>query len=112
MNLLIIWLLNALGLLIVAYLIPGIKVDSFRTALIAALAIAVVNATIGLALRVITFPLTILTLGIFWLILNAILLQIAAALVKGFEVKSFFSAFLGAIVLSLVNSLLRGLVMG
>lgn len=112
MNLLIIWLLNALGLLIVAYLIPGIKVDSFRTALVAALAIAVVNVTIGVVLRVITFPLTIVTLGIFWLVLNAILLQIAAALVKGFEVKSFLSAFFGAIVLSLVNSLLRGLVIG
>jgi putative membrane protein len=110
-NLLIAWLLNAIGLLIVAYLIPGIRVDSFRTAVIAAAAIAIVNATLGLVLKIVTFPLALLTLGIFYLIVNAILLMIAAGLVKGFEVKNFFSAFLGAIVLSIVNSMLRWIVM-
>ena len=76
---------------------------------IAALVIGFVNATLGLLLKIITFPLTILTLGIFWFVINALMLELAAAVVPGFRVDTFASAFWGAIVLSLVNMLFRWL---
>jgi putative membrane protein len=69
--------------------------------------IGLVNATIGFFLKLITFPLTILTLGIFWLVINALMLELASALVPGFIVQGFWSAFFGAIVLSLVSTVLR-----
>lgn len=105
------WLLSALSLLIVARLIPGIQVSGFLTALLAALVIGLVNSTLGLILKVLTLPLTILTLGLFWLVINALMLELAAWLVPGFFVRGFLAAFLGAIVLSLVNLLLRYLVL-
>jgi putative membrane protein len=101
------WLISAISLLIVAYLIPGIKVDGLGTALIASIVIGLVNATIGFFLKLITLPLTILTLGIFWLVINALMLELASALVSGFTVQGFWSAFFGAIVLSLVSTFLR-----
>jgi putative membrane protein len=104
------WVLSAVALLIVAHLIPGIYVASFWTALWAAIVIGFVNATLGLVLKVLTFPLTVFTLGIFWLIINAVMLEIASALVRGFHVSSFAAAFFGAIMLSLVNIILRWLV--
>jgi Predicted membrane protein len=106
-GLLVHWLISAVSLLIVAYIIPGIKVDGFSTALIASVVIGLVNATIGFFLKLITLPLTILTLGIFWLVINALMLELASALVSGFTVEGFWSAFFGAIVLSLVSTLLR-----
>jgi putative membrane protein len=107
LRLLISWVLSALSLLIVAYLIPGIQVSGFPTALIAALVIGLANSTLGLFLKIVTLPLTVFTLGLFWLMINALMLQLASALVPGFSVQSFFSAFFGAIVLSLVNLVLK-----
>jgi putative membrane protein len=104
------WLLSAVALLIVANLIPGINVASFWRALWAALVIGFVNATLGLLLKVITFPLTVFTLGLFWLVINAVMLEVASVLVRGFYVRSFAAAFFGAIMLSLVNIMLRWLV--
>jgi putative membrane protein len=78
-------------------------------ALIAALVIGFINATIGLLLKILTFPLTLLTLGLFWFVINALMLEFASALVPGFQVRGFFAAFVGAIVLSLVNMLLKWL---
>ncbi len=101
------WLLSALSLIIVANLIKGIEVSGFGTALIAAIVIGLVNATLGFFLKLVTFPLTILTLGLFWLIINALMLKFAAALVPGFRVHGFLPAFLGAIVLTIVNTVLR-----
>jgi putative membrane protein len=106
-RLLIHWLLSAVSLLIVAHLFRGIEVEGLLTALLAALVIGLVNSTVGLFLKIITIPLTILTLGIFWLVINALMLMLASWLVPGFRVYSFFSAFFGAIVLSLVNLALR-----
>ncbi len=106
-RLLLNWLVSAVSLLIVAHIIPGIAIEGFFTALIAALVIGLVNATVGLVLKILTFPLTILTLGIFWWVINALMLWFASAIVRGFEVRSFFAAFFGAIVLALVNMLLR-----
>jgi putative membrane protein len=80
-------------------------------ALIAAVVIGFVNATLGLFLKIITFPLTLLTLGLFWLIINAVVIKLAAAIVPGFHVYTFGAAFWGAIVLSLVNMALKWLVL-
>lgn len=97
------WVLSALCLLVVARFVPGIFVSGFGTALIAAVVIGLVNGTIGLILKVMTFPLTILTFGIFWLLINAVMLKLAAMLVPGFEVHGLWPAFWGGIILSLLN---------
>jgi len=79
-------------------------------ALITALVIGLVNATLGVLLKIITFPLTILTLGLFWLVINALMLEVASWILSpAFHVDSFVSAFWGAIVLSLVNMVFRWL---
>ena len=109
-NALVRWLLMSISLLIVSYIVPGFFVRSLGAALVAAIVFGFLNATLGLILKIITFPLTVLTLGIFWFIINAIILEITSALVPGFFIRSFFSALLGAIVLMLVNMLLRALV--
>jgi putative membrane protein len=112
MRLLLNWVLSALALWLVAQLGLGISVRGAMSALIAALVIGFINATIGALLKVLTFPLTILTLGLFWLVINALMLELASALLApGFEVRGFVAAFVGAIVLSLVNLLLKGIVM-
>ena len=111
MKLLLNWLLSAVSLLIVAHLVPGFAISGLAAALLAAVVIGLVNATLGLLLKVLTFPLTILTLGIFWFVINALMLELASWLVPGFFVRGFLSAFFGAIVLSLVNLLLKYLVL-
>jgi putative membrane protein len=103
------WLLSALAVWVVSQLIRGFHVSSVPAALIAALVIGLVNATLGVLLKIVTFPLTILTLGIFWFVINALMLELASAIVPGFKIDSFVSAFWGAIVLSLVNMLFRWL---
>ncbi len=111
MRLLLHWILSAVAVWIVAHIVPGISVDTPVTALVAALVIGLVNATLGLLLKVLTFPLTILTLGLFWFVINALMLELAAALVSGFHVRNFIAALLGAVMLSLVSSVLQWLVM-
>jgi putative membrane protein len=106
-RLLLSWLVSAVSLLIVAHIIPGFVISGFFTALIAAVVIGLVNATLGMVLKILTFPLTIVTLGIFWWVINALMLLFASAFVPGFVVQGFFAAFFGAIVLALVNMLLR-----
>jgi putative membrane protein len=108
-HLLINWLVSALSLVIVAKVIPGFQLSGCGSALIAAIAIGFVNGTLGFFLKVVTFPLTIVTLGLFWLVINALMLKLAAAVVPGFRINGFLPAFFGAIVLTLVNMLLRGL---
>ncbi len=110
MVLIVHWLLSALSILIVAHLVPGFEVRGFGTALIAALVIGLVNATLGFVLKILTLPLTILTFGLFLIVVNALMLSFAALLVPGFSVHGFGAALLGAIVLSLVSFVLRFLV--
>ena len=110
LRMLIHWVISALAVWITSRVVPGFYVDGAAAALIAAVAIGLVNATLGLFLKVVTFPLTILTLGIFWLVINAVMLKLASAFVPGFHIRGFIAAFLGAIVLSLVNMLLKWLV--
>jgi putative membrane protein len=110
MRLLLNWLLSAIGLLIVSYFMPGFHVSGFVAALMAALVIGLVNATLGLFLKIITLPLTVLTLGIFWWVINALMLLFASAILRpAFQVNGFWPAFVGAIVLSLVNMVLKSL---
>lgn len=111
MRLLLHWVLSALAVWIVAHIVPGISVSGPTAALIAALVIGLANATIGLLLKILTFPLTILTLGLFWFVINALMLELAAAFVQGFQVHGFVAAFIGAIVLSIVSSVLQWLIM-
>jgi len=110
LRLLLNWVLSALAVWIVSQVVPGIYVNGPAAALIAALVIGLINATVGLILKVITFPITILTLGLFWFVINALMLELASAFVRGFEVRGFLAAFIGAIVLSIVNSVLHWLV--
>lgn len=105
------WLITALAVWVTSRVVPGFYLDGAAAALIAAIAIGLVNATLGLFLKIITFPLTIVTLGIFWLIINAIMLELASAFVPGFHIRSFGAAFWGAIVLSLINMLLKRLML-
>jgi len=107
MKIILNWVLSALSLMIVAHYVRGFNVTGFGSALIAALVIGLVNATLGLFLKVITFPLTLVTLGVFWFVINALMLKIAAAFVPGFNIDGFVPAFFGAIVLSLVNIFMK-----
>jgi putative membrane protein len=111
MRMLLNWILSAVAVWIVAQIVPGVHVSGAAAALIAALAIGFINATLGVVLKVLTFPLTILSLGLFWLIINALMLKFASVFVPGFQVNGFLAAFLGAIVLSLVNLVLKGLLL-
>jgi putative membrane protein len=107
MRLLAHWILSALCLLLVANFVPGFFVRGFGTALIAAVVIGLVNGTIGALLKLLTFPLTILTFGIFWLLINALMLKFAAVFVPGFEVRGLWPAFWGGVILSLLNIVVR-----
>lgn len=100
----------SLSLLIVSYVVPGFSVSGLGAALIAAVIFGFLNATLGLVLKILTFPFTILTFGLFWFVINAIILELTSAFVRGFFIRSFFSALIGAIVLTLVNMLLKALV--
>ena len=110
MRMLLHWIVSALAVWITSRVVPGFEVSGAAAALIAAVVIGLVNATLGLFLKVITFPLTLLTLGLFWFVINAIMLELASAFVPGFHIRGFGSAFWGGIVLSLVNMFLKWLV--
>jgi putative membrane protein len=110
MRLLVRWLINAVSLLIVAYIVPGFELHGFIAALIAAIVFGIVNSTLGLLLKIITFPLTIFTLGLFLIVINAIMLKMAASVTPGFIVHTWTAALLGAIVLSLVSAFLNWLI--
>jgi putative membrane protein len=103
-------LLNAVALLLVSRFVPGFVVAGFSSALIATIVISLINATIGAFLKIITLPLTFLTLGIFWWVINALMLILASKIVPGFYLRSFGAAFIGAIVLALINLVLRWIV--
>jgi putative membrane protein len=108
-RLLLRWFLQAGALLIVAYLVPGFRVTSFWSALLAALVIGLLNATLGLLLKIITLPISILTLGIFFLVINALMLRLAGTFVPGFGIATFGAAFIGAIVLALLHVLFESI---
>ena len=99
------WILNAVALLVVAHFVEGFNVNSFVSALIAVVVIGLLNATLGLLLKIITLPLGILTFGIFFLVINAIVLKFASAVVPGFQVTTWAAAFWGALGLAILHML-------
>ena len=99
MYILLRWFLNAVVLLLVAYLVPGFHVASFYTALIVALVLGIVNAIIKPVLIVLTLPITILTLGLFTFVINAALILFVATIVKGFTVDGFIPALIAGVIL-------------
>ena len=105
LRLLLHWIVNAIALLIVSKIVPGFQVATLGAALIAVIVIGLLNATLGLLLKIITLPLGILTLGMFFLVINALILKLSSGLVPGFYVKTFGAAFIGAIVLALLQML-------
>lgn len=109
MSLLLNWLISAIAIIISAYILPGIKVPNFTTALVVALVLGILNAVIRPLLLLLTLPVNILTLGLFTLVINAVIILLVASLVPEFQVNGFLAALLFAIVLSVINSLLINL---
>jgi putative membrane protein len=97
------WAVNAAALLLVAYLYPGVTVESFLAALIAALVLGLVNAVIRPILIILTLPATLLTLGLFIFVINALLFWFVAEIVQGFRVTGFGAALLGSILYSVIT---------
>ncbi len=109
MSLLLRWVFGALSLILVTYLVPGIVVASFYSALLAALVLGLVNALIRPVLIILTLPVNILTLGLFTLVINALMFWLASSIVKGFNVNGFLPAFFGALVVSIISWMLNGI---
>ena len=103
------WLLSGVALLIVARIVPGIQVDGFGAALIAALVVGFVGATVGLVLKVILLPFIILTLGLVYFLINGLTLKLASVVVPGFRVNGCLPAVLGSILLTIVDYILTRL---
>ena len=111
-KLLVVWLINALALLALPYVVPSVQVGSFATALVAALLLGLVNTLIRPLLVLLTLPVTIITLGLFIFVINGLLFWLVASFIKGFGVAGFWSAVLGAIVYGLISWAASALVFG
>ena len=111
LNLLAIWIVNALALLALPWVLPSIQVAGFGTALLVAVALGLINTLLRPLLILLTLPVTLLTLGLFIFVINAVLFQLAGALVDGFQVGGFWSALLGSIAYSLISWLLSAILL-
>lgn len=109
MRLLLHWVLSAVALLVVSHFVRGFQVSGFVTALIAAVVIGFINGTIGTLIKIVTFPFTIITFGLFLLVINAFMLMVAAWIMPGFQVSGFGAALVGALILSVLNMIIRWL---
>ncbi|MDP3880902.1 MAG: phage holin family protein [bacterium] len=109
MDILINWLLSTVVILVGAYIIPGVVVSSFVAALFAALVIGIINAFIRPIILLLTLPINILTLGLFTLVINALLIMLAAAIAPGFSVDGFLAALLFSIALFILNIIVEAL---
>ena len=109
MRLILLWILNAVALLAVAYLLPSIQVASFGSAMIAAVLLGLVNTVVRPVLILLTLPATLLTLGFFLLVINALMFWLAGSMIEGFAVESFWSAFFGALLYSVISWALSSL---
>jgi putative membrane protein len=107
MRLLVHWFLKAVSLLVVAQILPGIKVDGFGAAFIAAAVIGLVSAVLGLILKIILLPFILLSLGIVYFLINGLMLKIASEMVPGFRVDGCMTAVVGSILLTVVDYLLN-----
>jgi putative membrane protein len=112
MRLLFVWLINAAALFAVHFLVPSITVDSFTTALVAALVLGLVNTLLRPLLVVLTLPVTILTLGLFILVINGLLFWMVGSWVQGFHVGGLWTGMLGALLYSVISWALAALLLG
>jgi putative membrane protein len=111
MRLLLVWLINAVALFALPYVFPWVQVDTFWTALAAALVLGLINALIRPLLVLLTLPVTIVTLGLFIFVINGLLFWWVGSFIGGFHVSGFWSGVFGAIVYSLISWLLSSLLM-
>ena len=112
MRVLLVWIINALSLLALPYLLTSIRIDSFYTAMIVALVLGLVNAVIRPILIVLTFPVTIVTLGLFIFVINGLLFWFVASFIEGFAVAGFWPAVFGAIGYSVISWLCSAIILG
>ena len=101
-------IISALSVFVTGYILPGIKIDGFSTALVVAIVLAFLNVFLKPLLILFSIPVTIFTLGLFLLVINALLILIASKLVSGFQVNGFWSALVFSMVLSFINAILGG----
>ena len=111
LKLLIVWLINAVALVAVAYLLPGIAVSNFITALVAALVLGLVNAVIRPLLIVLTLPVTLLTLGLFIFVINGLMFWLVGSFIEGFVVSGLWWGIAGAVVYSILSWALSALLL-
>ena len=112
MKILLVWLINAAALFALPYLFDSIRVDTFYTALIVALILSIINTLIRPVLLILTLPITVVTLGLFILVLNGLLLWFVASFVKGFTIAGFWPAVFGAIVYSVISWAASAIILG
>lgn len=112
MRILLLWVLNALALLAVTYLMPTIQITGFVSALIAALGLGLLNTLVRPILAILTLPITVLTLGLFYLVLNGFLFWLASAFLPGFDVQGPLAAIIGALLYGVIAWILSALVPG
>jgi putative membrane protein len=110
LQLLVVWVINAVALLTVAYVMPGIAVADFWAAMVAAVVLGLVNAVIRPVLVLLTLPVTIITLGLFIFVINGLLFWFVGSFIQGFVVSGFWAGVFGAIVYSLISWALSSLV--
>ena len=110
MGLLLVWALNAVALLLVPYVIPGVHIESFFSALVAVLVLGLVNTVVRPIFVLLTLPVTVLTLGLFLFVINALMFWFVGDILSGFRVNGFFSALFGSIVYSVASWLFSSIV--
>ncbi len=103
LNILIKWILNAVTLIVIAYIVPGFHISSFYTALILVILLGIINITIKPVLLILTLPINILTLGLFTFIINGLLLLFLSSIIKGFNIDGIWPAILASILISILN---------
>ena len=111
-GILIRWLITTLAIMVIPHLISGVRVEGFGTALAAAAILGILNALVRPILIILTLPLTVITLGVFILVINALLFQLAGAVVSGFHIDSFWSALLGSLIVSVVSWIMNFAIAG
>lgn len=99
------WFINALILMLIPYIVPGVSVEGFFTALLVAVVLALVNALIKPVLILFTLPINVLTLGLFTLVINGLMFWMVSTIVKGFNITNFTAAFFAALVYSIISLL-------
>ncbi|WP_425391327.1 phage holin family protein [Ekhidna sp.] len=109
MNVLVKILLSSIGVIIASYLLPGVYIDDFITAVIIAVLLSLLNATVKPLLIILTIPITVVTFGLFLLVINALIILMTSSIVPGFDVDGFWWALIFSLLLSLINALLTDL---